>query len=186
MIAALRGVLLEKEPTRVVIDCRGMGFEVQVPLSTSRRLSSVGDEAQLLVVTRFPRAGVELYGFAEKAERDTFKLLTSVKGIGPKAGLNLLSRFSPEEIHEIIAAGRIDVVRSVPGLGPKRAQRILGELKERAEPVPEGKPILADAASALVSLGLTRREARSRLGRIEVSEEMTLEALLKLALQQKG
>ncbi|OYD14329.1 Holliday junction branch migration protein RuvA [candidate division WOR-3 bacterium JGI_Cruoil_03_51_56] len=184
MIASLHGTLLEKEPTRLVLDCHGIGLEVRVPLSTSRRVGKKGDEVKLLIVTRFPRAGVELYGFLEKAEQDVFRLLISVRGVGPKAGLNLLSRLSPDEVLDAIARKRIELVRSVPGIGPKRAARIMGELEEKTAPVQKGIPILADAESALTSLGLTHKEARGRLARVETNEEMTLEEILKLALRQ--
>lgn len=185
MIARLCGTLREKEPARVVIDCSGIGLELGVPLSTSRRLGEIGEPAEFLVVTRFTRDGVELYGFADKAERDVFRLLTSVRGIGPKAGLNLLSRFSPEEIRSLIAGAKTDVLKTVPGIGPKKAERMLAELKEKAEPTEAGAPLLADAERALVCLGLTRREARARLEKVEAAPDATLEQLLKLALQAK-
>jgi Holliday junction DNA helicase RuvA len=186
MIASLSGRLREKGPTRVILDCNGIGFELGIPLSTSQAIGKVGDEASLLVVTRFTQTGLELYGFLGAAERDVFRLLLSVKGIGPKAGLNFLSRFSPDEILEVVTSGRIEVIQTVPGIGPKKAQRVLSELAERTVPVEVEKPLLADAESALVSLGLTRKEARARLGRVELTEEMTLENLLKLALRARG
>ncbi len=185
MIAFLRGIIREKEPTRVVLDCRGTGYEIGVPLSTSNRLGGLGDTAEFFVVTRFTQNGVELYGFLDTGERDVFRLLLSVKGIGPKAGLNFLSRFSPEEILDTIASGRIEVVQTVPGIGPKKAQRVLVELSEKTVPTQPDKPLLVDAAAALVSLGLTRREARSRLGRIGLADDMTLQEILKLALQAR-
>ncbi len=185
MIASLAGVLKSKEPTRIIVDCNGIGFEAGIPLSTFRRLPEAGGRVELLVVTRFPREGIELYAFADRDEREVFRLLTSVTGIGPKAGLNMLSRFEPREIVEVIAAGRLDVLRTVPGIGPKKAQRMMEELAEKTVPAGAREPLLADAESALVGLGLTRREAQARLGRIKAAPEMTLEGLLKLALQQR-
>ena len=186
MIAVLRGTLVRRSPTRVVLDCNGIGFELGVPLSTSNRLGEAGSEATLLVVPRFTQTGLEFYGFADEAERDVFRLLLSVKGIGPKAGLNILSRFSPGDVRETVAAGRVGVLETVPGIGPKKAQRVLKELAERTAPVETGSPLLADAEKALVSLGLTRREARARLGRLQVGPETTLPELLRLALREKG
>jgi len=185
MIAALAGILKTKEPTRIIVDCNGIGFEVGIPLSTYRNLSEPGSRVELFIITRFPREGIELYGFTDRAQRDVFSLLTSVSGIGPKAGLNMLSRFAPEEILEVIATGRIEVLRTVPGIGPKKAQRMLEELAEKTVPVVHTEPLIADAESALVGLGLTRREAHTRLSNIKVTPEMTLEGLLKLALQHK-
>ncbi len=85
----------------------------------------------------------------------------------------------------MVKAGRIDVVQTVPGIGPKKAQRVLKELADVTAPVETSNPLLADAEAALVSLGLTRREARVRIARVDVTDDITLEQLLKLALQQK-
>jgi Holliday junction DNA helicase RuvA len=186
MIASLRGVLREREPTRVVIECQGIGFELKVPLSTSRRLGDSPADVVLLVDTYFTRSGVELYGFLDAEERNAFKLLTSVRGIGPKAGLNLLSRLSPAEIVQAVATGRVDVMKSVPGIGPKKAESIIKKLQQDAPAVLAGTPLLADAESALMSLGLTRREARERLARVELGASMTLQELLRIALAQRG
>ncbi len=184
MIASLDGTIREKGPTRVVLDCQGTGYEVGVPLSTSGRLGDVGARAALLVVTRFTQNGVELYGFIDPEERDVFRLLLSVRGIGPRAGLNFLSRFSPGDILASIARGDIAMVRSVPGIGPKKASRVLAELAEKTGSVPgDGSPLTRDAEAALVSLGLTLREARVRLGRVPAAEGMTLQELLRAALK---
>lgn len=185
MIARLKGILKEREPTRVVIDCSGLGFELAVPLSTSSRLPDLDGETELLVVTHFTRTGVELFGFADKNERDVFRLLTSVKGIGPKAGLNLLSRFSADEVRSIVSDGRTDVIRTVPGIGPKKAQRIMDELKAQTAPAEGFGPLFADAHKALVGLGLTHRESRTRLERVKPEAGATLDQVLKQALQEK-
>jgi len=183
VIARVRGRLVEKDPTRVVVDCQGIGFELGVPLSTSRSVSDVGGDVDLFVDTHFTRSGVQLFGFASSAERSAFRLLTSVKGIGPKAGLNLLSRLSPSEISAAIAEGRAEVMRSVPGIGPKKADSIIKKLQQEAPAESLTEPILADAESALVSLGLTHKEARQRLTRIATHREMSLQELLVLALR---
>jgi Holliday junction DNA helicase RuvA len=186
VISVLRGTIARRSPTRVILDCGGIGFDIGVPLSTSNRLGAAGSEATLLVVSRFTQTGLEFYGFAEEEERDVFRLLLSVKGIGPKAGLNILSRFSPDEVRQTIAAGRVGVLETVPGIGPKRAARVLKDLAERSAPVDAESPLLADAEKALVSLGLTRREARARLGRLKPGPDTTLPELLRLALREKG
>jgi Holliday junction DNA helicase RuvA len=186
MIAQLRGTLAEKEPTHVVVECQGIGFGLKVPLSTSRRLAEVGSEVVLRVHTHFTRDGVELFGFLDKEEMNAFQRLTSVSGIGPKAGLNLLSRFAPEEIDTVIAMGKAEVLRSVPGIGPTKADNIIKKLQAEAPPTEAGSPVLADAESALVSLGLTHREARDRLRRVGSAGNLGLQELLKLALAQRG
>jgi Holliday junction DNA helicase RuvA len=183
VIARVRGRLVESEPTRVVVECGGTGLELRVPLSTSRTLPAVGAEAELLVHTHFTRDGMELFGFADKAERDTFRRVISVRGVGPRAALNLLSRFTPSEVKEAIAAGRMEVIRSVPGIGPKKADAIIAEFREESPAGQPVVPIVADAEAALVSLGLTRREARDRLSRVQIPKDMTLQDLLKLTLR---
>lgn len=186
MISRLSGVLAAKQPTRVVVDCRGVGFDLRVPLSTSRRMAEPGAEVTLLVHTHFTRDGVELFGFLDDDERDMFRRIIAVKGIGPKAGLNLLSRLAPAELAAAIAAGKTDVVRSVPGIGPKKAESLIQCLAAEVPALPAGDQMVEDAVSALMSLGLTRREARERVGRVERSRETTLQELLRLALAQRG
>ncbi len=186
MISRLRGVVKEKEPTRLVLECAGIGFEVWVPLSTARELPAPGQEAEVLIEPRFVRDGLLLYGFVTTSERDVFRLLTSVSGVGPKAGLNLLSRFSPVEIAQFIRQRRADVLRTVPGLGPKKVESILTQLEGTTAGSAPGSSLLADAESALQNLGLTRKEARERLARINASDAMTLQELLRLALAQRG
>ena len=183
MINRLRGLLAEKEPTRVVLDCAGVGYELRVPLSTSARLPGPGVEATVLVEMSVGRNGVALFGFASPEEREVFRLLTSVQGIGPRAGLNLLSRLEPGEIKNVIATGRLEVLRSVPGIGPKRAESILKKLQTAMPGAEAATPLLADAESALVSLGLTRKEARERLAAIKPVPE-TLAELLRASLSQ--
>ncbi len=186
MISRLRGVVRQKEPTRLVLECAGIGFELWIPLSTAHQLPEPEHEAEVLVEPYFTRGGLVLYGFATGGERDVFRTLTSVPGVGPKAGLNLLSRFTPSEITQFIRQRRADILRTVPGLGPKKVSNILTQL-ESAAPVPgPSSSMVADAESALQNLGLTRREARERLSRVVITEEMTLQELLKLALTQHG
>lgn len=185
MIARLRGILVQKDPTKVVVECAGVGFELKVPLSTSRRLPDVGQEAAVVVHTHFTRDGVELYGFLESAERDMFRRITAAKGVGPRAGLNLLSQWTPQEIDEAVLAGRAGTVLAVPGIGPKRAESIIKKLTEEQPAAPTGSPLLADAEAALVSLGLTQREARERVARVVPTPEMNLQDLLKLVLSRR-
>jgi len=184
MISRLRGILREKEPTQVVIECAGIGFEIRVPLSTSVRLAEPGIETELLIVTEISREGVSLFGFLDESERQMFRLLTAVRGVGPRAGLNLLSRFSPDEIRAVIAQKDVTVLRTVPGIGPKKAQRLLAEMANVAQEVPAPSSMMSDGIRALMSLGLTRREASARLSRLQITPGTTLQELLKQALEQ--
>ncbi len=192
MISQIQGKLISKEPTRVVVTAGGIGFELIVPLSTSRLLPGCNEEVSLLVVFTLDRAGIQLYGFATPKEKEVFELLTSVKGVGPKAALNLLSRWTPEEIISAINQGKTELLRSAPGIGPKKVDAILKRFHEN---VPTGvessdepcKPgVFADALNALTALGLTRKEAQERLAKLKITPAMNLQDILKQALAQKG
>jgi Holliday junction DNA helicase RuvA len=183
MIASLSGIIRTKQPTRVMLDVSGIGFELQIPLSTSRKLGEPESPTSLFVQDVFTREGMFLYGFATRDEKDAFNQLTAVKGIGPRAGLNLLSRFEPAEIRAIIADKKIETLETVPGIGPKRAARILGQLQETAPAEVAAEPALESAISALISLGLTRREAVARLEKIPDRAARSLNDLLRLALR---
>ncbi|MGQ9708146.1 MAG: Holliday junction branch migration protein RuvA [bacterium] len=194
MIALLRGKLAVKEPTRIILDVNGIGFELRIPLSTSERLAEPGNEVSLLIATQFTRAGFELFGFATEKEQNVFRLITSVKGVGPRAALNLLSRFDPDEVFEAIAQKDVELLRSVPGIGEKKAAEILKRIDStlKESPVSTGKePIVQkisaiqkDAIAALVSLGLSRKEAQERLSRLRIESQTSLNELLKKALAQ--
>jgi Holliday junction DNA helicase RuvA len=183
MIASLSGRLIASSPLQAVLDVNGIGFELTIPLSTSRVLGASGSAVTLFVQSVFTRAGLSLYGFATPEEKATFNRLTDVKSIGPKAALSLLSRFSPQEIAAVIAEERLETLESVPGIGPKRASMLLGKLKA-SEPDRTGSlPYLEDAVAALVSLGLTRGDALARLDRVPNRDRLSLNELLTLALK---
>ena len=122
----------------------------------------------------------------DSAERDMFRRITAAKGVGPRAGLNLLSRWTPQEIDDAVAAGKAQAVLAIPGIGPKRAESIIRKLTEEQPAAPAGSPLIVDAEAALVSLGLTNREARERVARVVPSPEMNLQDLLRLVLSQRG
>jgi Holliday junction DNA helicase RuvA len=183
MIASLSGKLIASSPLQAVLDVNGIGFKLTIPLSTSRSLGAAGCATTLHVQSVFTRAGLSLYGFATAEEKATFNRLTEVKGIGPKAALSLLSRFSPQEIVAVITEGRLETLESVPGIGPKRASMLLGKLKV-SEPERTGSlPYLEDAVAALVSLGLTRGDALARLDRVPNRDQLSLNELLTRALK---
>jgi Holliday junction DNA helicase RuvA len=185
MIAALRGVLTLRNPIQIVVEVNGIGFELTVPLSTSRSLPEPGAEVRLLVQAVFTREGMFLYGFATAEEKRVFIRLTDIRGIGPKAALNLLSRFSPQEIETILGEQKIETLKTVPGIGPKRAALIMGRLQEAAPAARSTEPVLEHAIHALVSLGLTRAEAGKRLERIANRAELGLTELLARALRHE-
>jgi Holliday junction DNA helicase RuvA len=181
-----------------VLEAAGIGFDLAVPLSTSKALEAGNSQsATLLVQTVFTRQGVQLFGFASQDEKDTFNRLTAIKGIGPKAALNLLSRFTPAEIAAILNEKKIETLKTVPGIGPKKAEMILvrrpsssgpSSTKDKAtmDEATAVDPQIEQGVTALMSLGLTRAEALRRLELIPNRAELELSELLTRALKQRN
>jgi Holliday junction DNA helicase RuvA len=177
MIAKLTGILDSAREGQAVIDVNGVGYLVFCSARTLASLPPRGQAASLAIETHVREDHIHLYGFANDAEREWFKLLTTVQGVGAKVGLAILSVLSPTEIAQAIVAGDRTAVARADGVGPKLAQRVVTELKDKAGsiglshgvPVAQafGKPAegaeedaeLADAVSALVNLGYKRVEA---------------------------
>lgn len=191
MLSWLRGRIVFKQPTLVVLDVNGIGFELKVPLSTSSRLPEKEHIAELFVQLSITRAGIELYGFFTQEELNCFRLITSVKGVGPKAALNLLSRFEPSAVLAAIRSQDRHLLCSVPGIGEKKAAEILKLLVQNTPPEPlagekaYSPEIYQQAISALMSLGLSRKEAQERLLHINYHPAITLPELLKMALARQ-
>lgn len=182
MISWLRGKIIEKNPTSCVLDCQGLGFYIQMPLSTSHKIGEKGTEATFYIETLFSHDGVSLYGFATGEEREVFNSLIQVPGIGPKAALNLLSRFEANEAKKILSSGKVEILKTIPGIGPKKAEMIAFKLKGKSEKIEELSDKMNDALKALLSLGITRKEAKERLQKISNINDLTLTEILKKAL----
>src|SRR6188474_2551249 len=131
MIAQLRGTLLEKNPSRLIVDVGGVGYDVQVPLSTFYVLGEAGVQVSLRIYTHVREEVIALYGFATPLEQQLFERLIGISGIGPKLALAVLSGIEPGEL--VVAVQRGDVARltGIPGIGRKTAERIVLELKDR-------------------------------------------------------
>jgi Holliday junction DNA helicase RuvA len=186
MIVGLRGKIIERSPTALVVEVDGVSWLVQISLATFQKVGPEGSEIYLHTQLEVGRDGIELYGFATPEERADFRLLTGVSGIGPRAALNLLSRLSGPQLRQVIAQGRKEVLSSIPGIGPKKAAKLIFELKEEFErTVSELEAATGDeeAIKALTALGLTRREARERLKRIPDRANLSLTEILKEALK---
>lgn len=181
MLSLLRGKIIEKEPTAAIIDCQGLGFYIQMPLSTSHKIGEPGNTVELHIETVVNREGISLYGFATKEEQTLFNNLTHVPGIGPKAALNLLSRFESEEAKKLIAQGKVEILRTIPGIGPKKAEMIVFKLKEKLQTT-EPTDKVSDALKALITLGIARKEAKERLAKISNISSLTLTEILCKAL----
>lgn len=174
MIAHVRGTLVEKEPSAVVVDVNGVGYRVLVPETVSAVLPAVGEQVHLLTTFYVREEEMSLYGFVTAEQRKLFEMLISVSGVGPKAALSLLSVMDAEQLAMAIAAEDIKRLTGAPGVGTKIAQRIAVELKDKAAEIAwerkvdrlaaKGKPLpsdrLEDAVEALMALGYSRTDAR--------------------------
>ncbi len=188
MIDYLEGILRYKSPTFIVVDVGGVGYKVNLSLSSYDLLPPEGNEIKINTYLHFREDGLALYGFLAQEERDFFLLLISISKIGPKSALRMLSRVSSSELKKAIKRGDLTTLTDIPGIGKKTAQRLILELKERIgeeEPLEPGKEeLVKDALSALVSLGYTQNEARKAVREVISSskEEMDLTRVIKEAL----
>jgi Holliday junction DNA helicase RuvA len=193
MIARLRGNVDAIESGSCIMDVAGVGYLVFCSTRTLGALPNAG-VATLLIETQVREDAISLYGFATGAERDWFRLLTTVQGVGAKVGLALLSALSPDQLIAAIATGDKAALTRSPGVGPKLAIRICTELREKAGGMPGGatlpvvfapKGAVADALSALTNLGYRRPEAEAALARAtqDHGPDAALDVLIRAGLQ---
>jgi|SRR5579875_308336 Holliday junction DNA helicase RuvA len=170
MIGRLSGILVEKHSHLIVVDVGGVGYELQVPLSTSAALEDPPRSVTVLVRCLLREEQLLLYGFRTPAERQMFDLLIGTSGVGPALALRVLSGLPVEELLAAIRAGRVDRLMSIPGVGKKTAERIVVELRDRLSALePAAAPAAPasatgpaeDVVSALINLGYDRREAEA-------------------------
>ena len=198
MIAYLRGVLVEKEPARVVVECGGVGYEAFIPLCTFDRLPAKGSEVLLLAYHSVREDAEVLYGFATEEEKRTFELMTTVSGVGPKLALAVLSGLSIGDLQMAIASGDAKRIATVKGVGRKTAERIVVELKDKVNPIEalaksggDGNAhksgVLRDAMLALAALGFAEDVARKQVQRVleEDPAAEDVETVVRRALSGK-
>jgi Holliday junction DNA helicase RuvA len=187
MIARLKGILLEKTPPHVLIDCNGVGYECEVPMSTFYNLPNLGETLTLLTHFVVREDAQLLYGFGTERERATFRQLLKVNGIGAKSALSILSGLSVEDLIQAIALQETGLLTRVPGVGKKTAERLLLELKDKFSV--EGlsgnanapKSAASDVLNALVSLGYNEKEAL--LAVKQLAPDVGVSEGIKLALK---
>ncbi len=179
MIRRLRGTVFEKTSPFFILEVSGIGFLIQAPLST---LDHIEEDQEVTVYTQclFKEDEAFIYGFLSQGELKIFQDLISVSGVGPKSALNILSRFSPDEISHAIEDENLELLSSVPKIGKKVASKIVLELKGKLK-FAEEPTVFNQAVSALCSLGLTHAEAIQRLKMLP--KGLTLEELVKQALR---
>jgi len=168
MIGRLSGVIAEKTPPQVVIDVAGVGYEVDVPMSTFFNLGALGDRAVLLTHLVVREDAHQLFGFLTQEERGTFRQLIKISGIGPKMALGLLSGLSVAELAQAVSRQEVGRLTKVPGIGKKTAERLLLELKGKlgadlALPATVANDAQADILQALVALGYSEKDAAAAL-----------------------
>jgi Holliday junction DNA helicase RuvA len=202
VIARLEGVLSHVTPTCVVVDVGGVGYEVNIPLSTFTELPDLGEPVALRIYTHARDGSIQLFGFLTESERAAFTLLLRANRVGPKLAQTVLSGISPAELFEAVQLGKVAVLRAAPGVGTKMAERILLELRDRTgelaaslsssgdlEPPPEADDpsttSLGQALSALLNLGYSKQQADLALTRAaeEEGDDMTLEGLVRGSLR---
>jgi len=197
MIARLSGMLIEKSATQCVIDVQGAGYLLSVPLSTFYELPETGQPVVIHVHTHVREDAIQLYGFHTPQEREVFQMMIAVSGIGPKLAVNILSGIAAAEFLRAIIDGDLKRLTGIPGVGKKTAERMILELKDRAEkiglpkvpvaasPVGGAEQVKEDALSALVNLGYKGTAAKELVERIlrDAPTPLSLDKLLKQALR---
>ncbi len=191
MIGRLTGILLEKNPPEVLLDCHGVGYEVQVSMSTFYNLPNVGEKVSLLTHFVVREDAQLLYGFGTPAERDAFRQLIKISGVGPRTALAVLSGMSVAELAQAVSLQEAGRLVKVPGIGKKTAERLLLELKGKlgadmgVAGVQPASDAQADILQALLALGYSDKEAAAALkalpAEVGVSEgiKLALKALAK-------
>ena len=197
MIYCLTGKIVKKSMSAVVLSCGGVGYYAQCPASVAGALPGVGKEATLYTVMSVTENDVSLYGFATEEQQACFEMLTAVSGVGPKVGLAILSVMEPQRVALAISAGDHKAFKAANGVGPKLAQRIVLELKDKVAKgfvdgisledvagAASGEPASQSSAqdiAALVSLGYSQSEAALAISKIDAT--LPVEEIIKLALR---
>ena len=201
MISYIRGILTEASGDGIVVEAGGIGYEIRVPLSVLERLPRLGEEVKIHTFLQVREDGVGLFGFLDRGELAMFKQLLGVGGIGPKGALGVLTALKPDDLRLAVISGDAKAIARAPGVGIKTAQRIILDLKDKVSmddilPAADGSgpdsggrgdallgPAARETMEALTALGYSAMEASRAVGRVEVTEDMTAEDVLKQSLR---
>lgn len=203
MISYIKGPLTAIEEDVIVVEAGGVGMGIHVPLSVLDRLPGIGREVTVYTYFQVREDAMSLYGFLNRQDRDMFRQLIGVNGVGPKAALGILSTMTPDDLRMAIVTGDAKAISRAPGIGPKTAQRLILDLKDKismeevlgnlALPCDGGVSAALGTASmgeaakeavqALVALGYSNMEANKAVKQVEVTETMTAEDVLKASLR---
>ena len=200
MISYIRGTLAEKNEDSAVVEAHGVGYQIFVPVPVLSELPPLGESVKIYTYFSVREDGMSLFGFLSRQDLAMFKQLIGINGIGPKSALGILSALRPDVLRMAVASGDAKTISRAPGVGPKTAQRIILDLKDKIRPedvlaggleeslaVPEeisgvgqaGK----EAVEALTALGYSAAEAAGAVKKVKITEEMTAEDVLKVALR---
>ncbi|MGH1363069.1 MAG: Holliday junction branch migration protein RuvA [Calditrichia bacterium] len=202
MIERISGQIIEKTPSFCVLDCHGLGVGVHISLNSFQIIERGGDAVQLFTHLHVREDILQLYGFADLAEREIFRLLITISGVGPKLALAILSGGNSDDLRNAIANENVAMLTRIPGVGKKTAQRLILELKEKiytqgatellgktgtasGQPVAAPGGIAYEALQALLALGFKDADARRKVDAVikAAPEELTLQELVKRALK---
>jgi Holliday junction DNA helicase RuvA len=194
MIGSLRGKLIEKRPNQILVDINGVGYQVQIPLSTFASLGALHAETSLLIHTHVREDQLTLYGFVTARERQCFELLISASGVGPSLALKILSGMSIEDLVPAIRKGDLAQLVKIPGVGRKTAERIVVELRDKLVviDVPDAgrrstrSQLEEDVASALSNLGYDTKSVERAIEKSGAASGADFEKLLRSSLQILG
>lgn len=184
MIATLHGKVIAKTATSLTIDCAGIGFSVNVPLSLSQSVA-INSITLIHIQTIFTRNGIEFYGFKSEHEKEIFNVLTSVPGVGGRAAINILSRLSTEEITNAINQNRTEIFKTIPGIGKKKAEMIVFHLRKSVEEKATIPDSHKELIQALRNLGFSNKEAVEKLSKIPDLNKKSLSEAIELILKTK-
>lgn len=203
MIGKLTGIIDSTEEGHLILDVNGVGYLVQASTRTLNKIGNKGDPTSILIQTQVREDSITLFGFADALEQEWFKLLTSVQGVGAKAGLSIIATCAPERLALIIASADKAAIQSANGVGPKLATRVVTELKDKAgkmdlspkpvgtsvdtpadnSPTPQNTGLEGDAVSALLNLGYGRADAYQAVMKAR-NDNDDLQDIIRAALQE--
>ncbi len=193
MIVQIRGTLVEKTPTGVVIDCNGIGYYLFTPLSTIDQLGDTGSEVRLYTHFVVREDAMELYGFLSEEERRVFRLLIGISGIGPKLALGILSAITPGELKSAVDNANVALLQKLPGIGKKTAERLVVELRDKLRDIQpaiseDGVALQArrEAVEALIALGYSKTIAEKAVKAASaelLDRSPSVEELIRTALR---
>ncbi len=188
MIGRIQGILVSVHPPRLLVDCQGIGYEVDVPMSTLYQLPTTGQKVTLLTHFQVREDAHQLFGFATEPEREAFRQLIKISGVGSRTALAVLSGMSVNELAQAITLQEAGRLTQIPGIGKKTAERLCLELKGKLAPdldLPAGKPQTIDAHSevlqALLALGYSEKEALLALK--QIAPDTTVSDGIRLGLK---